>query len=53
MLVALIARDKAGALRTRIDNRPDHVAHLKSTEIVKQAGPLLNTAGEMLSLIHI
>lgn len=47
MLIALIARDKAGALQTRLDNREAHVAYLKANTIVSQAGPLLNDAGEM------
>ena len=34
MLIALIARDKPGALQTRLDNRDAHVAYLKSTGVV-------------------
>ncbi len=47
MLIALIARDKPGALQTRLDNRDAHVAYLKANSIVSQAGPLLNDAGDM------
>ena len=47
MLVALIARDKPGALAVRKENRPAHVAYLKSGPEVQQAGPLLDDAGEM------
>ena len=47
MLVALMARDKDGALQTRLDNRPAHVDYLKSSGVVAQAGPLLNDAGDM------
>ena len=47
MLIALIARDKPGALQTRKDNREAHIAYLKSTGVVSQAGPLLDSAGEM------
>lgn len=47
MLVALIARDKPGALPLRQENRPAHVAYLKSSTAVQQAGPLLDDAGEM------
>ncbi len=47
MLIALIARDKPGALQTRKDNREAHIAYLKSTGVVSQAGPLLDDAGEM------
>ena len=47
MLIALIARDKPGALQIRLDTRDAHVAYLKSSGAVSQAGPLLNEAGEM------
>lgn len=47
MLVALMAKDKDGALQTRLDNRESHIAYLKETGVVAQAGPLLNAAGEM------
>ncbi len=47
MRVVLVAKDKAGALQTRLDNRADHVAYLKSQDIVEMAGPLLNDAGDM------
>ncbi|QYX57391.1 YciI family protein [Roseovarius sp. SCSIO 43702] len=47
MLIALIARDKPGALQTRKDTRDAHVAYLKSGDTVRQAGPLLDAAGEM------
>lgn len=47
MLVALIARDKAGALPVRQENRPAHVEYLKASTAVQQAGPLLDAAGYM------
>jgi len=47
MLIALIAKDKPGALQTRLDNRPAHVAHLKDSGVVVHAGPFLNDAGDM------
>ncbi len=47
MLIALIGRDKPGALQTRLDNRDAHVAYLKSSGVVTQAGPLLDDAGQM------
>ncbi|MEM8648531.1 MAG: YciI family protein, partial [Pseudomonadota bacterium] len=47
MLVALIAKDKPGALQTRLDNREAHVAYLKANSCVTQAGPLLDDAGDM------
>ncbi|MEO0401750.1 MAG: YciI family protein [Pseudomonadota bacterium] len=42
MLFALMAWDKPGALDVRMDNRPDHLAYLESTGVVKQAGPFLD-----------
>ncbi len=42
MLIALIAKDKPGALQTRLDNREAHVAYLKATGVVAQAGPFLD-----------
>ena len=53
MLVALIARDKDGALPVRMENRPAHVEYLKSGTVVQQAGPLLNDAGEMCGSLII
>ncbi|WP_299916195.1 YciI family protein [uncultured Roseobacter sp.] len=47
MLVALIAHDRPGALPIRQENRPAHVAYLKSSAVVQQAGPLLDDQGEM------
>ena len=47
MRVVLMAKDKAGALQTRLDNRADHVAYLKSNSIVEMAGPLLDDDGDM------
>lgn len=51
MLIALIAKDKAGALQTRLDNRPAHVEYLKSTGVVSQAGPLLDGEDMIGSLV--
>ncbi|PRY20743.1 hypothetical protein CLV78_112117 [Aliiruegeria haliotis] len=53
MLVALIAKDKQGALQTRLDNRPAHVEYLKSSTMVSQAGPLLDANGEMCGSLVI
>lgn len=46
MLIALMAKDKEGALQTRKDNRDAHVAYLKATGAA-QAGPFLDATGEM------
>ena len=53
MLIALIARDKPGALQTRLDNRDAHIAYLKDTGVVAQAGPLLDDTGNMAGSLVI
>lgn len=47
MRVALICIDKPGALQTRLDNRPAHLAHIEASGVVEMAGPLLNAEGQM------
>jgi uncharacterized protein YciI len=47
MLVCLMAHDKSGALDVRTQNRPAHVAYLKSTDHVHLAGPLIDADGAM------
>jgi len=51
MLIALIARDKDGALQTRLDNRAAHLAYIEKTGVVAQAGPLLENEQMIGSLI--
>ncbi|NVO55883.1 YciI family protein [Rhodobacteraceae bacterium B1Z28] len=51
MLIALIARDKDGALQTRLDNRTAHLAYIEETGVVSQAGPLLDRDAMIGSLI--
>lgn len=51
MLIALIARDKDGALQTRLDNRAAHLDYIQQTGVVAQAGPLLNDEDMIGSLI--
>ena len=53
MLVALIAKDKPGALAIRTENRPAHLDYLKSTDHVAQAGPLLDADGGMIGSLII
>lgn len=53
MLVALIARDKPGALQIRLDTREAHVAYLKSSGVVSQAGPLLDESAQMIGTLVI
>lgn len=52
MLIALIARDKPGALQTRKDNRAAHLAYIEETGVVQQAGPLI-VSGEMAGSLVI
>ncbi|KUJ76621.1 YciI family protein [Ruegeria profundi] len=52
MLIALIAKDKDGALQTRKDNRADHLAYIEQTGVVSQAGPLLD-GDEMIGSLVI
>ena len=47
MFIALIAKDKPGHLDTRKASRDDHLAYIKSTGVVAQAGPLLDGDGQM------
>lgn len=53
MLVALIARDKAGALETRKANREAHLAYIDATGVVDQAGPLLDETDQMIGSLVI
>lgn len=53
MLIALIARDKPGALQTRLDNRDAHLAYIEKTGVVSQAGPLLDAQGGMIGSLVI
>ncbi len=46
MLYALMAWDKDGAVDVRMANRPDHLAYLESTGVVRQAGPFLGADGQ-------
>ncbi|WP_170451859.1 YciI family protein [Ruegeria arenilitoris] len=51
MLIALIARDKDGALQTRLDSRAAHLAYIEETGVVAQAGPLLDGDAMIGSLV--
>ena len=53
MLVALIAKDKPGALQTRKDNREAHLAYIEDTGAVSQAGPLLDADEQMIGSLVI
>ena len=47
MRIALITRDKPGALQTRLDNRDAHLAYIAETGVVEMAGPFLDPEGAM------
>jgi uncharacterized protein YciI len=47
MLVSLFAHDKPGALEIRKSNRDAHLAYIKETGVVAQAGPLLDADEQM------
>ncbi|MEM9393479.1 MAG: YciI family protein [Pseudomonadota bacterium] len=53
MLIALIAIDKPGALDIRKANREAHVAYLKDSGVVQQAGPFLSNTGDMCGSLII
>lgn len=52
-LFAVICTDKPGALQTRLDNRDAHLAYLKHTGVVAQAGPFLDGDGNMSGTLLI
>lgn len=47
MLVTVICTDKPGAIETRLANRDAHLAYIKDTGVVTQAGPFLDADGQM------
>ncbi|UWQ14329.1 YciI family protein [Aliiroseovarius sp. M344] len=53
MLVALICTDKPGAIETRKANRDAHLAYIKETGVVAQAGPFLDADGMMCGSLLI
>ena len=53
MFYALMAHDKPGALEVRKANRDAHLAYVKETGVVAQAGPLLDGDGQMCGSLVI
>ena len=53
MLFAVVAHDKPGALEIRKANRASHLEYIKSSGVVRQAGPILNKDGEMCGSLLI
>ena len=53
MRVAVICTDKPDAIEIRKANRDAHLAYLKSTGVVEQAGPFLDADGMMCGSLLI
>lgn len=53
MLTALICTDKPGAIDIRKANRDAHLAYIKDTGVVAQAGPFLDADGQMCGSLVI
>lgn len=53
MLIALIAKDKPGAIETRLANRAAHLDYVTQTGVVRQAGPLLDKDEQMIGSLLI
>ena len=53
MRIALITKDKNGALQTRLDNRDAHLGYIKKTGVVEMAGPFLDANGTMCGSLII
>ncbi|MDE9450107.1 YciI family protein [Aliiroseovarius sp. Z3] len=53
MLTALICTDKPGAIDIRKANRDAHLAYIKDTGVVAQAGPFLDADGVMCGSLVI
>ena len=53
MRIALITKDKNGALQTRLDNRDAHLGYIKKTGVVEMAGPFLDANGSMCGSLII
>lgn len=53
MRVAIITKDKPGALQIRLDTRDAHLAYLKETGVVEMAGPFLDEDGQMCGSLLI
>ena len=52
-MFCLICMDRPESQDLRLANRPDHLAYLKSSDAVAQAGPLLNAEGGMIGSLII
>lgn len=52
-LFALICTDKADRLDLRMATREAHLAHIRDTGVVQQAGPFLDAEGKMCGSLVI
>jgi uncharacterized protein YciI len=53
-LFAITCWDKPGVLEARVQNRPDHVAYLKTQDsVIRVAGPQLDEAGHMCGSLFV
>ena len=53
MFHVLICQDRPGALDIRLANRDAHLAYIRETGVVAQAGPLLDAEGAMAGSLVI
>ena len=53
MLYALICNDRPGATEVRRANREAHLAYIRETGVVVEAGPFLDPEGEMIGSLII
>jgi uncharacterized protein YciI len=53
MLYALICSDRAGSAGIRRANREAHLAYIRETGVVAEAGPFLDAAGEMVGSLIV
>ncbi len=53
MLFAIVTKDKPGALELRKANRDAHLAYIKASGVVTQAGPFLDEDGQMCGSLLI
>ncbi len=53
MLVAVICTDKPDALHVRMANRNAHLSYIDKTGVVAQAGPFLDSDGQMCGSLVI
>lgn len=53
MLYALICNDRPGSVELRKRVREDHLAYIRDTGVVVEAGPFLDSEGEMVGSLVV